>query len=301
MRAAQEDLALGRERDVRVRPCDPDRAELDAVGRHGGGEARVLGLAVDLAHVDAERHEPPDQLGRDRRGAGGGGTRAVQAERALDVVEHEDVGEPKEQPAARPRAAALDPSLRHPHADADRPPIREPTERRRLAHAQGDRRVELLPDPRHREEHGGRHLADVLGHRVDALREVHGRAGEQRVEDAEGPLGDVGERQERELLVAGLGLGQEVGVGKLKEDVAVAQHGPLGRAGGAGRVDEDRQVIRLGDLDHGVEGPGMLAVVGGAELDQLLERHDLRVPEAVQALHVVDEDHGELRTPGAGF
>ena len=44
------------------------------------------------------------------------------------------------------------------------------------------------------------------GHRVDALGEVHGGAGAQRIEDGEGPLGDVAQRQEGELLVA-LGRG----------------------------------------------------------------------------------------------
>ena len=83
----------GESADLGVRPRDAHRAELDPVGRHGGGEPAVLGLAVDLAHVDAERQVPADQLGGDGRRAGGGAARAVQAQRALDVVEHEEVGD----------------------------------------------------------------------------------------------------------------------------------------------------------------------------------------------------------------
>ena len=45
-------------------------------------------------------------------------------------------------------------------------------------------------------------------------------------------------------------VGDEVGVVELEQDVPVAQHGPLGRPGGAGGVDEDGQVVGPGDLDH---------------------------------------------------
>ena len=76
----------------------------------------------------------------------------------------------------------------------------------------------------------------------------------------------------------------------------MAEHRALGRSRGARRVDEDRQVLRSCDVDHRIPGAGMLAVVAGAELEQRLERHDLRVGEAVQAVHIVDED---LHEPGA--
>ena len=164
-----------------------------------------------------------------------------------------------------------------------------------LAHAQGHPGVELLPDPRHREEQGGRDLADVLGHRVEALGEVHRRAGVERVEDGEGPLRDVAEGQEGELLVALVQPGDEVGVAELEQDVAVAQHRPLGGAGGAGGVDQDREVVGPRDLDQAIEGVGVLPVVPLAQLEQRLEGHDLVVAERVQALHVVDEDLDQLR------
>ena len=204
-----------------------------------------------------------------------------------------------EQPEPGTGRPALDPALGHAHADADRPAVGEPAERRGLAHPQDDRRVELLPDPRHREEQRGRHLADVLGHGVDALGEVDGGAGPQRVEHREGPLGDVAERQERQLLVAFAKRGDEVRVVELEEDVAVAQHRPLGGAGGAGRVDEDGEIFGLRDLDHPVEGAGMLPVVARAQLEQRGERHDLGVAEVVEPFHVVDDDLHELGTARA--
>src|SRR5215471_3920574 len=126
------------------------------------------------------------------------------------------------------------------------------------------RGVELLPDARYGKEDGGSNLADVFRHRVDALCEVDGGAGVERIEDAEGSLGHVRERQEGELLIARAGLREEVGEADLEEDVAVAQHGALGRAGGARGVDEDGEILRTGDLHEGVESAGMLSIVAGA-------------------------------------
>ena len=45
----------------------------------------------------------------------------------------------------------------------------------------------------------------------------------------------------------------------------------------------------------------MLAIVAGAHLQQLVERHHLRIAEAVQPLDVVDEDLHELGALGAHF
>jgi hypothetical protein len=75
----------------------------------------------------------------------------------------------------------------------------------------------------------------------------------------------------------------------------VAQHGALGRARGAGRVDENREVSRLRDLDHRIEGARVLPVVPVTERQELLERHHLRIREAVQPFHVEDDDPDELR------
>jgi hypothetical protein len=223
----------------------------------------------------------------------------VQAERALDVVEDQEVGHAMQQSQSGRRPPAGQPVLGHAGAEGDRPPVGQAAERRGVAHAQGHPGVELLPDAGDGEEHRRGHLADVLGHRVDALGEVHGGAGTQGVEDRERALGDVRQRQERELLVARARLGREVRVAELEQDVAVAQHRPLGRPGGAGGVDEDGQVLGLGDLDHPIERARVLAVVAGAQLEQRREVQHLRIAEAVQALQVVHDDLDELPTAGA--
>ena len=269
------------------------------IGRHGGGEAAVLGLAVDLAHVDTERHVPLDQVRRDRRGAGGGAPGAVQPHRALDVVEHEEVGDPKQQAEAQGGPPARDAVLGDSRADRKRPVVGESARTGRVAHPERDRRVELLPDARHREEHRRRHLADVVGHGVEALREVHGGARAQRVEHAERALGHVAERQERELLIALAQLGDVVGVVDLEQDVAVAQHRALGRPGRARGVDQDRQIVRSGELDHPLERAGVLRLVADADLQEVLEGHHLLVLEGVQPLGIEDDDLHELGTAGA--
>ena len=163
------------------------------------------------------------------------------------------------QSAARCRARsqrrgppALEAALRHAHAGPDRPRYASRPERRRLPHAQRDPGVELLPDPRHREEHARGHLAEVVRHGVDALGEVDGPRCEW-IEHRERALGDVAEGQEGELLVARSGLADEVGEAELEEDVAMTQHCALGWPRGARGVHEDREIVRPGDLD-GVEG-----------------------------------------------
>src|SRR5436309_6943004 len=148
----QQDLALGRDADLRAGTGDTHRAELDVIGRHGGGEAAVLGLAVDLAHVDTERHVPLDQVRRDRRGAGGGAPGAVQPHRALDVVEHEEVGDPKQQAEAQGGPPARDAVLGDSRADRKRPVVGESARTGRVAHPERDRRVVVLPVCRQREE-----------------------------------------------------------------------------------------------------------------------------------------------------
>ena len=211
---------------------------------------------------------------------------------------HEEIGELVQESEGGGGLAALEAALGHSHAHPDGPAVGEAAEPGRLAHAQGHRRVELLPDPGHREEHGGGDLPDVLGHGVDALREVHRGSRVQGIEDGEGPLRHVGEREEGELLVARARLRDEIGVADLEEDVAMAQHGAFGRSGGARGVHEDGEVLGPRDLHEGIEGARMLTVVAGAQLEEGLERHHLIVAEVVEAVHVEHEDLHELGTAG---
>src|SRR5260221_7137895 len=167
MRPVQEDLAIGRDLDFGVGPRDPDGAELDATPRDAGREAATLGLAVDLAHVDAEREVPFDEVRRDRRRAGRGAAYTMQTERAAQIVEPQEIGEPAKEAEAQPGRRAIDRVIGHAHADTDRPAIHELTQWRPILHPQRDAGIELLPDPRHGEEQGRSNLADVLRNGID--------------------------------------------------------------------------------------------------------------------------------------
>src|SRR4051794_20482763 len=70
--ALDQDFALRGNRNLAPGRGLADRTELDAIGRHHGGHSAILGLAVDLAHVEAEREIPADQIRRDRRRTGEG-------------------------------------------------------------------------------------------------------------------------------------------------------------------------------------------------------------------------------------
>src|SRR5215470_16271297 len=89
---------------------------------------------------------------------------SMKAQRALDVVEHEEVGDAIEEMEEGGRPSPLDATLGHSPAHPDGPAVGGLAQPGRLAHAESHRGVELLPDARHGEEYGGGDLADVFGH-----------------------------------------------------------------------------------------------------------------------------------------
>src|SRR5262249_12440908 len=92
VRATQQDLAVRRDLELGTRGSHTHSPELEANG-HAGGQTAILGLAIDLAHVDAQRAVPLYELGGDwgRTGAGEAGT--VHADGALDIVEDEKISD----------------------------------------------------------------------------------------------------------------------------------------------------------------------------------------------------------------
>ena len=87
------------------------------------GEAAILGLAVDLAHVDTQRAVPFDEVGRDRRRAGAGEAHPVHADGALDVVEHQVVGDAMRRFRAAEGRSPASSVFRDLEPDADRPAV----------------------------------------------------------------------------------------------------------------------------------------------------------------------------------
>ena len=84
--APADHLAVLGERHLDAGHRRADRARLHLVGRPGH-RAGALGHAVDLRQRHADRPEPGEQLGRDRRGAGDGEVELVEAEHLADAAE----------------------------------------------------------------------------------------------------------------------------------------------------------------------------------------------------------------------
>src|SRR5262245_34583977 len=120
VRAAQEDLAFRRDLELRAGSDHTHGTKLDAIG-HTGGQPAILGLPVDLAHVDTQRAVPLYELGRDWRSAGAGVADAVHTDGTLDVVKDQEVGDRVHERQDSRWLARLEPTLGDLEADAKRP------------------------------------------------------------------------------------------------------------------------------------------------------------------------------------
>ena len=214
------------------------------IRRHQGGDAAIFGLAIDLAHVDAEREIPADQIRRDRRRPGKGDPAAIQPEHAPDVAEHQPVRDPVGEPQGQRRRLAVEPAIGHAIAHRHRAAVHPVLERGGILQRDGHAGIELLPDPRHREKRRRLHLAQIVRHRFRAFGEIHHRAQRQRGVVAADPFGDMAERQEHQPLFTIGGGEQIVGVAHLMRHAAIGMHRAFGRTGGARGVDEDRKIVR---------------------------------------------------------
>ncbi len=230
-------------------------------GRHRG----PLGLAIALAHVYADPSKELEHLRRDRSSARDRGAHPHEPELLAQRTEREEVADEAPARERRPPEHAL-------HAAG-------------VGHADLDGREHLLPHPRDAQEHGRLHLAHVGRERLAAGPEVDDVARLERAEHREEPLRDVAERQVGEDLVA---RSCPVRVAKdpgRVEHIRVREHGALGRPGGAGRVDDDRRLLRV-ELRRGRRQVERLRVL------QLLPAARVSVADAAR---VHDEDVGQVR------
>ena len=177
-----------------------------------------------------------------------------------------------------------------------------------------DAGVELLPHPGHAEH---RLRVDLAGVGAD-LRRVGARRHLEAAEAGEvvagHPLGDVGHRQVRDRPEPGRVDAQQVEVALGRpDDVVVREHHALGRARGAGRVDDGGQhvggqpgggrvqVDRLGVAEHRRRQEVGAGDTGGVEQhDHVLERRELVADhgEPLGVAHVLDD--GDLGAAVAG-
>ncbi len=109
----------------------------------------------------------------------------------------------------------------------------------------------------------------------------------------------MAERQEHQALFA-VGRGKQiVGVAHLMGDAAVRMHGALGRAGRAGGVDEDGEIVGAAARDHLIPQRFAALDMIAPERHEFCERHHHRVAEAAQALHVEHDNLLQARTARA--
>ena len=221
---------------------------------------------------------------------------AIEPEHAADVAEHQPVGDAVGEPQRQWRRVALQPVLGHAIADRERVTVHPVLERGRVFQRDGDAGIEFLPDPRHREERGRLHLAQIVRHGFRAFGEIHHRSQRQRDVIAADPLGDVAERQEHQPLFVIGGGKQVVGVAHLVRHAAIGMHRALGRTGRARGIDQDGEIVSAAACDHLI--PQRLAAVAVVtpQRHEFGERHHHRVGKAAQAFHVEHDDLLQRRT-----
>ena len=148
----------------------------------------------------------------------------------------------------------------------------------------GHRFLELLPDPRDREEDGRTAGAEVLGDGGQATSEPGLGADRDRREITDHPLGDVTQRKKRQESLAAVDLQQRHCALEGPHDVGVADHRALGRPGRAARIYERRQASRQHRVGTDFEEVGLAVQARGADRAQLREAEHERVVEAIVAV-----------------
>ena len=121
--------------------------------------------------------------------------------------------------------------------------------------------VDFFVDPGHRQQHLGAHFQKIPGHGLQAFGVVDANPAVQHEVVAAGPFKDVGQRQQAQDPLAGLGLQDLEADQHIGGDVAVAEHGALGVAGGARGVDDGQQI-------PGPDAPAALPDLGPAGLPE---------------------------------
>jgi hypothetical protein len=112
-----------------------------------------------------------------------------------------------------------------------------------LLHPQEHLRLDVLPDTRRGKHHMRADLDEVVHGRLAAFREVDGQARGEGHRDRHHLLANPGQRQETQVIVAGL---QRIDLAQRLphvQQIAVAEHRGLGKAGGAARQAEVAHVV----------------------------------------------------------
>ncbi len=179
-RAADEHLPAVGDAQLRSGKGPADLADANVVFRCRGGQGRVLGLAVHLAHRDAERPEVLEHVGGDRR-------RPRQRDAYPGHAELLSKRPTEEEPRQESRHGAAAPATHASGRDFRPPPLPHvvvpPLQPAGVPNPELDARREALPHAGNAEEERGLHLAQVVRERLASFAEVHDVAGPHRGDD----------------------------------------------------------------------------------------------------------------------
>src|SRR5215217_1456358 len=283
-----EHLTVLREPTLHAGHGAPDGAQLRGARDVEVAGARALRLAVALVDADADAVVPGEQLRGDGRRAGDGEATAPQAQALLERPVDEQVPDtPRERvpPAALPRALPLANLRAQPREGVEEGAL----EPRGVTHLHRYRRVHLLPDARHAQEHGGGDLGHVALHRLQRLAEVDLPADDERQQQAEQLLRDVTQRQVRDDAVV-LAQPELRGEGRRAlQHVSAGDERALRCPRGPRRVDDHGRFIGRAPRELLAEPARLTLQQRASFLQEALPRAQPGVLHAAQAAWLDDE------------
>ena len=242
---ADHDLAGVADLHLHARQRPAHGVELDLVGRLHGVVGAALGLAVELAQLEAERAVEDEGVLADGLAAGEGMAQARQPELVLDRGHHQELAERAQQFLRRGGLLAFELAPLGVQRRVHEQVVEEFLQARGVFHPHVHGGEHVVPAARRGQVERGRDLAQVVQHRLLPLGHVDGEAQRDAGADGEGEVADPRHRQVGENRFAEAEGAAAVGIAHARQDVAVAEHHALGLARGARRMDEHRRVIRL--------------------------------------------------------
>ena len=186
--------------------------------------------------------------------------------------------------------STIEPGLRHGRALSQHLGVHLARYRQRILHVQGDLGIHFFPEPRWPEDHVGCDLAHIIEDRAGVLGEMDGLTLRQWVVGGAHAFRDMAQGQKRQSPVQRLQVQVLLHAVDLEHQVAVADHGPFGRPGGARGVDQKSDVVRLAGVDARVKTLSIGPRPGLTQGQELLKRGGHRVRQITQALEVSDND-----------
>ena len=304
----------------RVAHGDAAGTDLPVVLHLVGDGTATLGLAVQLTDVEVEGGEEANHLWIDWGGGGVQDAGLVQAEVLLDLVQHQLLGEGQESGLLHLRAVLE--TLGHLHGLVPGPLGEHLLDAGELPDCDLHDLHHLLEDAGDGEENGG--PAELEGLHEGTLQGI----GSGQVDDHAGGDGGVAIDHGGGDVVQGKEAHHSVGVGDADvlgddvhgpDDVIVAEHGALGVAGRAARVDDGgalagldlggalldllvADVLSLLNEVFPVADAGELVLVGGqgGEVSPVVDDDALQVGESCTDLQDLVELLGALHQDHSG-